>query len=815
MFSLVALGVLSFITNSFAICPENPELRAKECVAVFTRSRNASHQGPDAILQICSLVYGALDCLREILNDCDVYNNMGLLNLPEDYERIKSSINPVCAGDTRTFLSHCENKFNECGQYGAQLEAAGALDPVARCGVMRQHVECNDQLLVDCGSIMPEMIKQRLAAAGQQYNQTCVGNDLADDVVSDISKRAIAIDHVVSDISKRVNAIVDVISDISKRDDDTGGLDFRISRQECSTRLMKCVPYLSAISSTSSDSSLSEMCMHATQAITCLEEFSSKCSTVFPNIKLSELEDSIVPLRVLCNQDSNEINLTQSNTLGARATEKECQEMGESCLAIVESLGIARGQREVMCNGIRSMLSCFQNVLTECADQLQNYNVDTMMAAYQQQLGIYCNGNENEIGGSGPMSGGPGPRPGRPGPMADGPGPQQVLFQCENKFNECGQYGAQLEAAGALDPDTRCGVMRQQVECNDQFLADCGSIMPEMIKQRLEVAGQEYNQTCVGDDHTDLTQSNTLGTRATEKKCQEMGESCLSIVECLGIARGQRRVICNGIRSMLSCLQNVLTECADQLQNYNVDTMMSTYQQQLGIYCNGNENEIGGPGPMSGGPGPRPGRPGPRPGRPGPMTGGPGPQQVLSHCENKFNECGQHGAQLEAAGALDPVARCVVMRQHVECNDQLLADCGSIMPERIKQRLAATGQQYNQICPGSNKAVVPKKKTGRLSPAKCEAMISNCKRKLLGYEAGNKEKCLQGYKTMRCYRRAAKVCKLTRPIRKEIKAFKISHINTCGKKKPRAVDDVYDLDGLDDSFDIYIAWLDGDDIDAD
>ncbi|XP_055957848.1 uncharacterized protein LOC126823563 isoform X4 [Patella vulgata] len=621
MFSLVALGVLSFITNSFAICPENPELRAKECVAVFTRSRNASHQGPDAILQICSLVYGALDCLREILNDCDVYNNMGLLNLPEDYERIKSSINPVCAGDTRTFLSHCENKFNECGQYGAQLEAAGALDPVARCGVMRQHVECNDQLLVDCGSIMPEMIKQRLAAAGQQYNQTCVGNDLADDVVSDISKRAIAIDHVVSDISKRVNAIVDVISDISKRDDDTGGLDFRISRQECSTRLMKCVPYLSAISSTSSDSSLSEMCMHATQAITCLEEFSSKCSTVFPNIKLSELEDSIVPLRVLCNQDSNEItlsqyqerDLTQSNTLGARATEKECQEMGESCLAIVESLGIARGQREVMCNGIRSMLSCFQNVLTECADQLQNYNVDTMMAAYQQQLGIYCNGNENEIGGSGPMSGGPGPRPGRPGPMADGPGPQQVL----------------------------------------------------------------------------------------------------------------------------------------------------------------------------------------------------------SHCENKFNECGQHGAQLEAAGALDPVARCVVMRQHVECNDQLLADCGSIMPERIKQRLAATGQQYNQICPGSNKAVVPKKKTGRLSPAKCEAMISNCKRKLLGYEAGNKEKCLQGYKTMRCYRRAAKVCKLTRPIRKEIKAFKISHINTCGKKKPRAVDDVYDLDGLDDSFDIYIAWLDGDDIDAD
>ncbi|XP_055957849.1 uncharacterized protein LOC126823563 isoform X5 [Patella vulgata] len=614
MFSLVALGVLSFITNSFAICPENPELRAKECVAVFTRSRNASHQGPDAILQICSLVYGALDCLREILNDCDVYNNMGLLNLPEDYERIKSSINPVCAGDTRTFLSHCENKFNECGQYGAQLEAAGALDPVARCGVMRQHVECNDQLLVDCGSIMPEMIKQRLAAAGQQYNQTCVGNDLADDVVSDISKRAIAIDHVVSDISKRVNAIVDVISDISKRDDDTGGLDFRISRQECSTRLMKCVPYLSAISSTSSDSSLSEMCMHATQAITCLEEFSSKCSTVFPNIKLSELEDSIVPLRVLCNQDSNEItlsqyqerDLTQSNTLGARATEKECQEMGESCLAIVESLGIARGQREVMCNGIRSMLSCFQNVLTECADQLQNYNVDTMMAAYQQQLGIYCNGNENEIGG-------PGPRPGRPGPMADGPGPQQVL----------------------------------------------------------------------------------------------------------------------------------------------------------------------------------------------------------SHCENKFNECGQHGAQLEAAGALDPVARCVVMRQHVECNDQLLADCGSIMPERIKQRLAATGQQYNQICPGSNKAVVPKKKTGRLSPAKCEAMISNCKRKLLGYEAGNKEKCLQGYKTMRCYRRAAKVCKLTRPIRKEIKAFKISHINTCGKKKPRAVDDVYDLDGLDDSFDIYIAWLDGDDIDAD
>ncbi|XP_055957844.1 uncharacterized protein LOC126824165 isoform X8 [Patella vulgata] len=536
MFSLVAFGVLSFITNSFAICPENPALHAEECVDMFARFGNASQQGPEAILQICSEIY---DCLREMINDCGVFSNMGIQQIsPEDYERMKSGIDVVCVGDRST--NH---------------------------------------------------------------------------VVSDISKRAIAIDDVVSDISKRVNAIGDVISDISKRDDDTvGDLDFRITRQECYTRLSECVPYLSAIASNLSDASLSEMCMHATQAMTCLEEFSSKCSTVFPNIKLSELEDSIVPLRVLCNQDNNEIALSQ----------------------------------------------------------------------YQER---------------------------------------------------------------------------------------------------------------------DLTQSNTFNTRATEKKCQEMGESCLAIVESLGIARGQREVMCNGIRSMLSCLQNVLTECADQLQNYNVDTMMAAYQQQLGIYCNGNENEIG--------------RPGPRPGRPGPMAGGPGPQQVLSQCENKFNECGQYGAQLEAAGALDPVARCVVMRQHVECNDQLLADCGSIMPDMIKQRLAATGQQYNQICPGGNKAVVPKKKTGRLSPAKCEAMISKCKRKLLGYEAGNKEKCLQGYKTMRCYRRAAKVCKLTRPIRKEIKAFKKSHINTCGKKKPRAVDDVYDLDGLDDSFDIYIAWLDGDDIDAD
>ncbi|XP_055957837.1 uncharacterized protein LOC126824165 isoform X2 [Patella vulgata] len=744
MFSLVAFGVLSFITNSFAICPENPALHAEECVDMFARFGNASQQGPEAILQICSEIY---DCLREMINDCGVFSNMGIQQIsPEDYERMKSGIDVVCVGDRST--NH---------------------------------------------------------------------------VVSDISKRAIAIDDVVSDISKRVNAIGDVISDISKRDDDTGDLDFRITRQECYTRLSECVPYLSAIASNLSDASLSEMCMHATQAMTCLEEFSSKCSTVFPNIKLSELEDSIVPLRVLCNQDNNEIalsqyqerDLTQSNTFNTRATEKKCQEMGESCLAIVESLGIARGQREVMCNGIRSMLSCLQNVLTECADQLQNYNVDTMMAAYQQQLGIYCNGNENEIGGPGPMSGGPGPmpgrpgpRPGRPGPMAGGPGPQQVLSHCENKFNECGQYGAQLEAAGALDPVARCGVMRQHVECNDQLLADCGSIMPEMIKQRLAAAGQQYNQTCVRYDHADLTQSNTFNTRTTEKECQKMSESCLTIIESLGDTAGQREVMCNGMRRMLSCLQNVLTECAGHLQNYNVDTLMAAYQQHLVIHCNGNENEIGGPGPMSG-------RPGPMPGRPEPMPGGPGPQQVLSQCENKFNECGQYGAQLEAAGALDPVARCVVMRQHVECNDQLLADCGSIMPDMIKQRLAATGQQYNQICPGGNKAVVPKKKTGRLSPAKCEAMISKCKRKLLGYEAGNKEKCLQGYKTMRCYRRAAKVCKLTRPIRKEIKAFKKSHINTCGKKKPRAVDDVYDLDGLDDSFDIYIAWLDGDDIDAD
>ncbi|KAK6192246.1 hypothetical protein SNE40_003748 [Patella caerulea] len=67
MYSLVALSVfiVGFITSSFAVCPENHVVRAKECVAVFTRFGKASHQGPGEISQICSEVYGALDCLRD------------------------------------------------------------------------------------------------------------------------------------------------------------------------------------------------------------------------------------------------------------------------------------------------------------------------------------------------------------------------------------------------------------------------------------------------------------------------------------------------------------------------------------------------------------------------------------------------------------------------------------------------------------------------------------------------------------------------------------------------------------------------------
>ncbi|XP_055955909.1 uncharacterized protein LOC126819640 isoform X2 [Patella vulgata] len=350
--------------------------------------------------------------------------------------------------------------------------------------------------------------------------------------------------------------------------------------------------------------------------------------------------------------------------------------------------------------------------------------------------------------------------------------------ECGSMVQECGSMVNQIDFS---DMQETCSGLRGMVQCMENVGDSCGDLFPQ-IEGQLNKTRDQIKSVC-GNVATDT--GVTINPVVIE--CKDKLKTCNAILADVP-SQTSTDVMCPHAKKLTSCVDQLFSQCSKIVP---VQTLMK-FELSIEPFVKMCENPATTQLPVT-----------EYVETSTVITLDKKPSVTLQDCGNKIQKCMTMFNSFSFENGKKSM--CMDLKKMLECNENTVFQCRNVVPAgvqaQIEGQLKKAKDNFEFTCPGNNK--------GRFPPAKCEALISKCKRKLVGYEAGNKEKCLQGYKTMRCYRRVAKVCKLARPIRKEIKAFKKSHINTCGKKKPRDVDDVYDLD------DSYIAWLDSDNIDAD